>query len=128
MTRGEYEQKSLTYWQHYQHACEKHPFFARGIADVTDSYYQNRKDSALNRPAIFWRQQAQLAKIFRDETPTAKNVLLAELYEIFAAAAAGDLNQAHYEIADAIAVLIRLDEQLELLYNKEIRDLEDSEK
>ena len=128
MTRGEYEQRSLTYWQHYQHACEKHPFFARGIADVTDSYYQNRKDSALNLPAIFWRQQAQLGKIIRYEKPNAKNVLLAELYELFAAAAEGDLKQAHYEIADAIAVLIRLDEQLELLYNVEIRDMEGGEK
>ncbi|MBR4221760.1 MAG: hypothetical protein IKR81_11420 [Victivallales bacterium] len=128
MTREEYEQKSLTFWQHYQHACEKHPFFARGIADVTDSYYQNRKDSALNRRAIYWSKQAQLGKIIRDEKPNAKNVLLAELYELFAAATEGDLKQAHYEIADAIAVLIRLDEQLELLYNAEMRDLEDSEK
>ena len=68
MTRGEYEQKSLTYWEHYKSACEKHPFFARGIAEITDPYYQERKDSAINIPAIYWSKQAQLGKILRDET------------------------------------------------------------
>ena len=115
MTRGEYEQKYLTYWEHYKNAVEKHPFFARGIAEITDPYYQEREDSALNLQAIYWRKQAQFGKMLRDEIPTAKNVLLAELYEIFAAAAVGDLKQAHYESADAIAVLLRLDESLEQL-------------
>ena len=31
MTRGEYEQMSLRFWEHYQKACEKHPFFAKFI-------------------------------------------------------------------------------------------------
>lgn len=120
MTREEYEQLSLKYWQHYQHACEKHPFFANGIAEVTDQYYKNDKDSALNCEAMYWRMQTKVHKANRDMHPDARNVLLAELCEIFEAAAEGNMEQAHYEIADAIAVLIRLDEQLERLCKEKV--------
>lgn len=31
MTHDEFLDKAQTYWEHYQHACEKHPFFASRI-------------------------------------------------------------------------------------------------
>ena len=107
MTREEYEQLSLKYWQHYQHACEKHPFFAKGIMEPGATPSE-------------WALQAKGSREYRDDHPTAENVLGAEIFEILAAAAEGNLEQAHYEIADAVAVLIRLDEQLEELHERQL--------
>ena len=109
MTRGEYEQRSLGYWQHYLHACEKHPFFARGIMTP-----------GLKEPTcIFWKDEAREYKILRETKPTVEVILKGELAECYSALSEGDLSKAHNEIADAIAVLVRLDEQLEALYKEE---------
>ena len=128
MTRKEYEQLSLKYWQHYQHACEKHPFFADAImhphpvAEIegaSDKWKDiTRKHN--KRVLSLYKRMVKGQKRLRNKEPSAENVLGAELCEIFAAAAEGNLEQVHYEIADAIAVLIRLDELLEELHKRQL--------
>ena len=102
---------SLRFWEHYQKACEKHPFFAKGIMKP------GVKSTEANR---LWPAEAKGFKEYRNNNPLAENVLRSEIFEIWAAVAEGNLEQAHYEIADAVAVLIRLDEQLEALYEEEM--------
>ena len=91
-------------WEHYDHACEKHPKFA--------------DDLCIQNPCCDWRREAAVLKkkiqahAERGETVTAHSVLMAELYEVFAAYCDGDIAQARYEVLDAIAVLLRMDDML----------------
>ncbi|MBQ7178192.1 MAG: hypothetical protein IJS08_12320, partial [Victivallales bacterium] len=128
MTRGEYEQLSLKYWQHYQHACEKHPFFADAVMyphpleviEGASDKWKNITRKHNQRTISLFKSIAKGKKKLRNTEPSAENVLDAELCEIWLAAAEDNLEQAHYEIADAIAVLIRLDEQLEELHQRQL--------
>lgn len=124
MTHDEFLGKAQTYWEHYQHACEKHQFFANKI--MTPYPLVVIPNASEEYQALTQKHNEQVIKLFenlargrkkaRDKNPTAENVLNAEIDEILLAVAQGDLPQAHYEIADAIAVLLRLDEALDELY------------
>lgn len=89
-------------WAHYENACKKHPFFADAICIRTDR----------------WKREARECKwligeaVKCKEKVTAHTVLMAELYEIFDACCDGDIAQARYEVLDAIAVLLRMDDML----------------
>ena len=97
-------------WMHYDHACEKHPKFADVIC--------------IQHPCCNWRSEAARLKAQiqahedRGETVTAHSVLLAELWEVFAAYCDGDIAQARYEVLDAIAVLLRMDDMLKGVQEK----------
>lgn len=91
-------------WKHYDHACEKHPFFANDLCSHNPGF---------DWPHAATCQKAQIqAHAERGETVTAHSVLMAELYEVFAAYCDGDIAQARYEVLDAIAVLLRMDDML----------------
>ena len=98
-------------WEHYKHACEKHPRFADGICLMTED----------------WEGMAADAKEFMEVHEenglsfTATIVLMGEIYEALAAYCAGDLAQARYEIMDAIAVLLRMDDMLAGMQEREER-------
>ena len=92
---------------HYRHAVEKHPWFCDSICC---------KDYG-------WKLQAKQLKSYlmhstrrHDEGEKsycfAKDVLDAELAEVYAAYSKGDYDQARYEIFDAIAVLLRMDDMI----------------
>ena len=133
MTKEDFESKAQTYWDHYQHACEKHPFFADRIMipypltvnpNASEKYQTLTKKH--NEAVIrLCKNIAKNRKKARDKNPTAENVLRAEIGEIWLAVAQGDLQQAHYEIADTIAVLMRLDEALEELYEQTVKPKRD---
>ena len=91
-------------WMHYNHACEKHPHFADVICKP-NSLTDWRRDAAVLKAQI-------QAFETRGEDVTAHGVLMAELYEVFAAYCDGDIAQARYEVLDAIAVLLRMDDML----------------
>ena len=88
--------------EHYNHACEKHPFFA----------------DKLCVEALHWREFADNQKnlimslVTRGGHVTSFAVLHAEMFEIFAAFCEGDYAQARYEVLDAIAVLLRMDDMI----------------
>ena len=124
MIHDDFKTKAQTYWEHYQHAIEKHPFFASRI--MTPYPLVVIPNASEKYQALTKKHNEQVVKLFkdlarnrkkaRDKNPTAENVLNAEIDEILLAVAQGDLQQARYEIADAIAVLLRLDETLDELY------------
>ena len=91
-------------WSHYLHAIGKHPHFADVICKP-NSLTDWRTDAAVLKAKI---QEFET----RGEDVTAHSVLMAELYEVFAAYCAGDIAQARYEVLDAIAVLLRIDDML----------------
>lgn len=129
MTHDEFQNRTQTYWEHYQHACEKHPFFANRIMDpypllVIPNASEEWQELTMkhNKRTIELHQRlATVKKKGIKADPSAENVLLAEIAEIWLAVAQGDLSQARYEIADAIAVLLRLDESLDELYELTIK-------
>ena len=124
MTHDDFKKKVQTYWEHYQHACEKHPFFADRIMTpyplVVDpnasKKYQTLTKKHNKAVIMLCKNIAKDRKKERDKDPTVENVLRAEIGEIWLAVAKGDLPQVRYEIADTIAVLLRLDEALDELY------------
>lgn len=128
MTHDEFLDKAQTYWEHYQHACEKHPFFASRIMTPyplvvipnASEEYQTLTKKHNEQVVKLFKNFARDRKKARDKNPTAENVLNAEIDEIWLAVAQGDLPQARHEIADAIAVLLRLDEALDELYEMTI--------
>ncbi|MBQ7178874.1 MAG: hypothetical protein IJS08_15770 [Victivallales bacterium] len=128
MTRGEYEQMSLRFWDHYQKACEKHPFFATHIMtpqpivviEGASEEWQERTRKYNKRCIGITRAIAKERKEKIKKYPSVQNILGAELAEIWMAVAEGKLEQARYEIADVVAVLIRLDEQLEELHKRQL--------
>ena len=92
---------------HYLNAIAKHPWFSDSICC---------KDYG-------WKLQAKQLKSYlmhstrrHDEGEksycSASDVLDAELAEVYAAYSEGDLEQALYEIYDAIAVLLRMDDMI----------------
>ena len=120
---------SLRFWEHYQKACEKHPFFAnsimhphplavseglRGGQSIAETEMRNKHLIDLFNSIVVGN------KHISKNSPSAENVLAAEVAEIWLAVAEGNLEQARYEIADAVAVLIRLDEQLEELHKRQL--------
>lgn len=123
MTHEEFLDKAQTYWEHYQHACEKHPFFANRI--MTPYPLVVIPNASEEYQTLTRKHNKQVVKLFKDLArnrkkacliPTAENVLNVEIGEIWLAVAKGDLPQVRYEIADTIAVLLRLDETLDELY------------
>ena len=95
--------------EHYTHACEKHPFFADGMCLTGMDWEKEAKNIK-----DFIAQRANIK-----ETVTASMVLHAEMFEIFAAFCSGDYEQAHYEVLDAIAVLLRMDDMIRGVQDKE---------
>jgi len=108
-------------WEHFSHAKEKHPFFADRITELMPRNNGDILGDLLDMRVVeFWEKCAQGCKSAIKTMPSVENVLKAELAEIFLAVAKGDLKQAHYEIFDAIAVLLRLDEELEKILGVEV--------
>ncbi len=110
-------------WEHYLHACNKHPFFADSITKPLGKIAKNDQDRKYNAGVVeMWQQMAEYRKNLIPEQPSVHNVLSAELYEIWTALAKRDFAQAHQEIYDAMAVLLRLDENLEELFNTQMEN------
>ena len=113
---------------HYENAKEKHPTFADSImvpmtsAIPDDCGMKYAILATLHNRQVrkLWRQWCKIKKHSVEQYPSVQNILDAEIYEIYAAVAIGDLEQARYEIFDAIAVLLRLDDNLAELYAKEM--------
>ena len=107
-------------WDHFTHAKEKHPFFADRIMEPMPKDGCVLGEKLKRKIVEFWENRAKNCKSVIAKLPSVENVLNAEVFEIFAAVAKGDLNQAHYEIFDAIAVLLRLDEEMEKILGVEV--------
>ena len=108
-------------WEHFSHAKEKHPFFAERVTELMPPNNGDILGALLGMRVIeSWERLAQGCKSEIKRMPSAENVLNAELAEIFLAVVKGDLKQAHYEIFDAIAVLLRLDEEMEKILGVEV--------
>ena len=123
MNKKQFDEKAQTLREHYLHACKKHPFFADSIIYPLGNRYEgsDQKFAIANRKrnkaiAALWQGMVKSRKEAIQSNPTVDNVLTAELYEIWTAIALGDMAQARSEIYDAMAVLLRLDENLEELY------------
>jgi len=89
-------------WAHYENACEKHPFFA---------------DDLCSAMPMWEREARQCKELISNKAKDGEKimahwVLLGEMYEIFDACCDGDIAQARYEVLDAIAVLLRMDDML----------------
>jgi hypothetical protein len=108
MTRYSLKEAIRMAKQHYEHACEKHPWFADDVCFID----------------LGWKLQAGHLKSYLEHCAErhekgersycmAKDVLDAELAEIYAAYCNGDYDQAVYEIYDAIAVLLRMEDMIE---------------
>lgn len=93
---------------HYSNAIAKHPFFA---------------DEICFKDNTGWELQAQQLKSYlkyctekrekgENQYCRAQDVLDVELAEVYAAYSKGDYEQARYEIFDAIAVLLRMDDMI----------------
>lgn len=102
MSRTELENKFHGIVEHYNHACEKHPFFADTICVEIVNWKKDADDCK-------WLIQL---KAKNKQQVTAHSVLMAELYEIFAAFCSGNYEQARYEVLDTIAVLLRMDDMI----------------
>lgn len=101
MTREELKSMFGGIVKHYNHAGEKHPLFADEMC--TDTDWQGDAD--------FCKRLIK-GKVVLKEKVTAHAVLHAELCEIFAAFCSGNYEQARYEVLDAIAVLLRMDDMI----------------
>ena len=122
MDKKQFDEKMKTLREHYLHACKKHPFFADSIIYPLGNHYEgsDQKFAIANRKrnkaiAALWQGMVKFRKEAIQSNPTVDNVLTAELYEIWAAIALGDMAQARSEIFDAMAVLLRLEENLDEL-------------
>ncbi len=102
MSRTELENKFHSIVEHYNHACGKHPFFADTICVENVNWKKDADDCK-------WLIQL---KAKNKEQVTAHTVLMAELYEFFDAFCSGNYTKAHYEVLDAIAVLLRMDDMI----------------
>jgi predicted alpha-1,6-mannanase (GH76 family) len=102
MTKEELESMFNGIVEHYNHACEKHPFFADGMCLIGKDWEKEAKNIK-----DFIAQRANIK-----ETVTASMVLHAEIFEIFAAFCSENYAQARYEVLDAIAVLLRMDDMI----------------
>lgn len=89
-------------WMHYNNACEKHPRFADGICLMTEDWEGMAADT---KEFMGAHEEDGLSLM-------ATTVLMGEIYEALAAYKSGDLAQARYEVLDAIAVLLRMDDML----------------
>jgi len=94
-------------FSHYRHAVEKHPWFCDEICHEVRGWELQAKQ--LKSYLVYCTERHE-----KGEKPycKAKDVLDAEMAEIFAAYSRGDLAQARYEIFDAIAVLLRMDDMI----------------
>ena len=94
-------------FSHYRHAVEKHPWFCDDVCDIDYSWA-----SMARSLKDYISYQAKLHDDKDKSYCLAKDVLNAEMAEIFAAYSRGDFAQARYEIFDAIAVLLRMDDMI----------------
>lgn len=102
MTREELKSMFGGIVEHYNHACEKHPFFADTICFRYDDW---------GKEAYYMKWLLQ--NMVKDKKQvTGHHVLMAEVCEVFAAFCSGDYAQARYEVLDAIAVLLRMDDMI----------------
>ena len=94
-------------FSHYRHAVEKHPWFCETFC--TNEYRWELSAKQLKSYLKYCTKRHE-----EGEKPYcgAKDVLDAELAEIYAAYSRGDFAQARYEIFDAIAVLLRMDDMI----------------
>ena len=127
MDKKQFDEKMKTLREHYLNACKKHPFFADSIIyplgnqyDGPDKKYMTANNKRNRAVAAIWKGFVKSKKEAIQNNPTVDNVLTAELYEIWHALASKDISQAHSEIYDAMAVLLRLDENLEELYHSSL--------
>ena len=92
---------------HYSNAIAKHPWFADDVCFID----------------LGWKLQAGNLKSYLEHCAErhekgeksycmARDVLDAELAEVYAAYSGGNLEQARYEIYDAIAVLLRMEDMI----------------
>ncbi len=93
--------------EHYRHACKKHPWFADRICRNDYSW------ASMARTLKDYNDYQE--KLHADNGPSyllAKDILDAELAEVYAAYSNGGYEQARYEIYDAIAVLLRMEDMI----------------
>ncbi len=102
-----FEQQTTEIRKHLEHARKKHPFFASKMSNTTNPFA--------------WKDFGCGIKKLLKDFPTAHNVLEAEFPEIFEAFYGGNLEQARYEIFDTVAVLLRMEENLDDFFKKEIK-------
>ena len=104
MNKNELESMFDSIVEHYNHACEKHPFFADTICAKNDN-------GTWGIMANHRKMDTHLRCKMNEEV-TAHEVFVAEMYEIFDAFCKGDYALARYEVLDAIAVLLRMDDMI----------------
>lgn len=86
--------------EHYQHACDKHPYFA-------DKFY-HAIHGELSAGALLECARIALNAAINDGCVDVFMVLNCEILEIVEAYERGDMKQAREECLDAIAVLMRM--------------------
>ena len=105
--------------EHYEHAKEKHPFFADAMCSpqvLPDWMSGGEWARPVNEAHVKkWQDIAMGRKVLCVQRPTAERILDAELAEIYEAWNRRDMEQARHEIYDAIAVLLRMEDHLEKL-------------
>ena len=92
---------------HYSNAIAKHPWFCDEVCHEDRGWELQAKH--LKSYLVYCTERYE-----KGEKPycKAKDVLDAEMAEVFAAYSRGDFAQARYEIFDAIAVLLRMDDMI----------------
>jgi replication-associated recombination protein RarA len=96
--------------QHYDHACKKHPFFADDVC--SNNIWCNYENDAKYLKNYLEYQNHLHENPNEESYCMAKDVLDAELAEIYATYCNGDYDQAVEEIYDAIAVLLRMEDMI----------------
>lgn len=84
--------------EHYQHACDKHPYFADVFVRRDAETYEQDLEMRRNR----------LSEHIETHDVSTVDVLCCELSEVYNAYTHGEIKQAREECLDAIAVLIRM--------------------
>ena len=98
---------------HYRHAVEKHPWFCDEVCHEDRGWELDAKQ--LKSYLVYCTERHEKGE---KTYCKAKDVLNAEMAEIFAAYSRGDFAQARYEIYDAIAVLLRMDDMIAEMQDK----------
>lgn len=88
----------------YLNACSKHPFFCDCICCDSQNWAEMAK-------AI--KEHIQFHAERKDGNCTAKDVIDAELCEVYEAVMRGDYAHARRELMDVFAVLMRMDDMIE---------------
>ena len=93
--------------QHYEHACEKHPWFCEDICEKTSSWARRAEDCK-----VYLMDCSEKHDKGQETDCYSFDIIAAELAEIYAAYAAGDYDEAIQEIYDAIAILLRMEDMI----------------